>query len=129
MTFAQKHPDAEGQGLDFRVSISVELPVPVTQLPSLVQPQLVRIKQRNSYQRSNWRYDLTLVWQGPSRSEAERSQRYAGKTLFEVEIEYCPAEATLKNTSDGSLALNILGKVTSIVNLVHNQHILYNIVA
>lgn len=122
-TFCQPHPDLAGEGLDFRLSLSAEVPIPVSCLPPLVTPSLVRIKQRNSYVRSPWSYDLTLAWQGSTRAAAEQAQRVAGTTRYEVEIEYCPPTPSdpPKYTDAADLALALYYKVQSIVRLVSNQ--------
>lgn len=72
-----------------RVSLSTETPVCSKTLPETVTPHMVRIKKRRSFYRSPWRFDLTRVWRGSSRSEAERAQS-RGEDSFEVEIEFVP---------------------------------------
>lgn len=92
VTLHSPTPSAGGEGLDFRVSLSAEVKLPLTSTlqATLVRPQHVRIKQRNSYQKGAWRYDLTLVWEGRTRAEAEQAQQVGGRTRYEVEIEYAP---------------------------------------
>jgi hypothetical protein len=105
VTLHSPTPSAGGEGLDFRVSLSAEVKLPLSSpfQASLVRPQHVRIKQRNSYQKGAWRYDLTLVWEGRTRAEAEHAQQVGGRTRYEVEIEYAtlPAQNQLE---EGTIA-------------------------
>jgi hypothetical protein len=68
---------------DVRVSLAVE--TPVTELPPLVTPYMLRFKQRRSFHVRGWRYDLTKTWQANSRKEMEAKQ--GQEPVCEVEIE------------------------------------------
>ncbi len=72
-----------------RVALKTETAVCARTLPETVNPHLVRIKKRRSFVRGAWRFDLTRVWRGATRSAAEQAQS-SGATVFEVEVEFVP---------------------------------------
>lgn len=89
-----------------RIQLAHEIPIDVNDLPELVQPTFMRIKQRKSFHFSSpsnnefagdWRYDLTMVASGKCKAEAERNLQL-GNVRYEVELEYLP-----KNEKDKTL--------------------------
>ena len=81
-------------GVDaLRCSYSRECPVNKEELPMIVQPVHMRIKQRKrfilastSHAGITWNFDLTRCWEGANREEAEQRQ-HALTPKCEVEIE------------------------------------------
>lgn len=80
---------------DLRVSLNCEETVPKSELPSVINPSSVRIKSRKSFYHKSgtfpsseplWRFDVTRVWHGNTRTEAEQNQRN-GTTVYEIELE------------------------------------------
>jgi len=72
-----------------RVALMTETPVCAKMLPETVTPHLVRLKKRRSFTRGPWRFDLTRVWSGATRSGAEMMQS-GGECTYEVEVEFVP---------------------------------------
>jgi hypothetical protein len=80
---------------DLRVALNYEESVHRAELPSILNPSLVRIKSRKRYLYKSenfpssspiWSLDLTRSWTGKTKSEAEHKQK-AGTTTYELEIE------------------------------------------
>lgn len=73
---------------DIRVSLNSEKTILPHELPTHVEPTLVRIRRRRSFVLDGiWRFDLTRAWSGNTRSDAEN--RLATQPPdYEVEIEY-----------------------------------------
>lgn len=72
-----------------RVSVNKEVPWCSKTLPETVTPHHVRMKKRRSFVRGPWRFFLTRVWQGGSRSMAEEAQS-RGVCGYEVEVNFLP---------------------------------------
>ena len=80
----------------WRISLSTEQKLEPADIPNIVKPTFVRITQRKSYNYKNkdstmrWRYDISLVWSGHSKTDAEKKQ-FSEDPLyeFEIELEYC----------------------------------------
>lgn len=77
-----------------RVSLSLETAIPESILPDIVRPTFVRIKKRKSFLLTPseyhhgpvWTYDLTQVWEGRNKAEAEHRQINLPPRLeFEIE--------------------------------------------
>ena len=95
----------------WRVSISHEKPVKTEELPTIVLPTWVRIKQRKSFRYTNadetarWRYDATLAWSAPTKTEAERAQKEQPPTYeFEIELEYAHPDVSDEYVAESLLA-------------------------
>ena len=114
---------------DMRVSRKQEQPVDIEkELPVLFKPDHVRIKQRRTFtyrpsewDKGVWRYDLTMVWSGATKTEAERWQQRDHPPLYEVEIEYVGGAEYLQahgaSRAAHSMLLkcgDLLGDVTSL---------------
>lgn len=102
------------QPFDARVSVRREVAVDGATLPPIVEPHLVRLKKRSSFWLDKWRFDLTQVWSGATRSEAE-SKQAQGKCTYEVEVECVCTHAALSTLSDDYVALSMLLKVCSVL--------------
>ena len=79
----------------FRVSLSREEPVDDARLPAAINTTCVRIQQRRAFRyvpagerRCLCQYDMSEVFQGASKSEAERAQLHR-ESKHELELEFC----------------------------------------
>jgi hypothetical protein len=79
--------------IDIRIALAVEEDLDPSIIPEIVEPNLVRIKQRRSYYYTPsgmtdpaWVFDLTLTWQGSTKEEAELNQKEIDPVM-EVECE------------------------------------------
>lgn len=99
---------------DARVSLKLEAPLQPDELPDVVQPNLVRIKRRTSFYLQNWRFDLTQVWRGASRTEAEENQ-VNGQCSYEVEAEFTGDRGYISGVTDQYLATSLLLKLCSVL--------------
>jgi hypothetical protein len=111
-------------GFDLRVALAREVPVPLSQLPDLVNPNHVRIQQRNSYVLGNFRFDLTITWSGKTKAEAEHHQRITGHTLFEIEVEILDGHVFLEMT-DRRAAATLLYKARDLLALLDNTPLVH----
>ena len=99
---------------DARVSYKREEAVDASVLPDMVEPYLVRLKKRHSFWLDKWRFDLTQVWSGVTRSIAEANQARNFCT-FEVEVEcVCPPSQLLTMSAE-YIALSMLLKLWSLL--------------
>lgn len=116
--------------LNPRVSFSVEQSVPHELLPIAVVPTRVRIKQRKRFfitslgvERPAFSVDMTIVYSGKSKSEAEQSQAAAKDAVYEVEVECLEPLAYLQscNHQEQMLALSLLLKLHDFVSFLNPQ--------
>lgn len=108
-------------GLDLKLALNREVPVDAASEPLVVNPDLVRIQQRNTYGLEHWRYDLSITSQGDTKAEAEAAQRSAGSVVLELECE-CTDLAyllTTRRSLDFALA-SCMGKVLFIHRIIDN---------
>ena len=82
---------------DMRVSLNRECPH--KDLPPIVTPQFVRIKKRRSFSLKHWRFDLSRVWEGKTRLEAEMRQS-KHEPIYEFEVEWVNPHEYLKMDSN-----------------------------
>ena len=103
-----------------RITASLETLLPADVLPVAVTPDVVRIKQRKRFllpsvgiEGDTFAFDLTVVYSGASKSEAERNQRLNENASFEVEVECLSPSEYLSTCGDEAscLALSILVKL------------------
>ena len=122
--------DGKNDGLDVRVAANVETVVAPEGLPIAVMPSCVRIKQRKRFFLSSlgidnetFVYELSVVYQGRSKHEAEQKQSNRTDPSFEVEIECLQPRAYLRssNGEDLMLALSMLLKCFDFAMLLHPQ--------
>lgn len=103
------------ENMCLRLSLSSERLI-TEQLPQIVNPYHVRIKQRTTHAFDQcWRYDCTQVWRGADRTQAERVQR-CNPPICEIEIELTGdhAKAYLQGHSDHHIALSFLMKMQQV---------------
>lgn len=107
-----------------RVSRAKEKRVDIQEsFPTVFKPSHVRIKQRKSYtykpQNCNsngaWRYDLTMVWHGATKTEAEQWQRSEKPPVYEIEIEYVGGVEYARRVGARHLAASMLLKAIDLV--------------
>lgn len=87
--------------IDIRIGLAVEQDIDISIIPEIVEPYLVRIKQRRSvyYTPSGmsdpvWVYDLTMNWHGETKEEAEMNQKHC-EPIYEIECE-CVSPGTYR---------------------------------
>jgi hypothetical protein len=110
--------------VDMRVVSSIEATVPIELVPLAVQPHLVRIKQRKRFflssvgmRQESFVFDLTRVFSGKTKSEAEARQRSGQVSSHEIECEcldplaYLQACDGITTNADMCLALSLILKV------------------
>lgn len=107
------------EGFDVRISASLERKLPHHILPIAVSPDMVRIKQRKRFFLSSvgvdgdtFSFDVSLVYTGKTKSEAEQKQSKQMSPSFEVEVECLQPNEYLKTTGgeDIMLALSLILK-------------------
>lgn len=111
--------DAVVGGFDVRVSASLERELPHHILPIAVSPDMVRIKQRKRFflsslgiQGASFSFDVSLVYAGKTKSEAEQKQSMQASPSYEIEIECLKPSEYLKTSGgeDIMLALSLILK-------------------
>lgn len=105
---------------DARISLKQETVVHEEELPDVVSTVLVRIKKRTSFCLDKWRIDLTQVWSGATRNEAEQHQANgnnaaAGQCAYEIEIEFCGSREYVASVTDQYIATSLLLKLCSVL--------------
>lgn len=107
-----------------RVDLSEEPPVPAHELPDTVLPTRVAIAHRSSATYGGtegaplWRYDLSVVWHGRTRTEAEARQRDSSVVPeYMLELEYIGGPAGLAERGAEYLACSGLLKILDTVGL------------
>lgn len=99
--------------LDARVAISVEWPISTESLPIVVlRPDLVRIKQRRRFFLSSseipgdcFCFEVTIVYRGKTKTEAEAKQCAGEGASFEVECECLAPNAYIRKCGGDPLCL------------------------
>jgi hypothetical protein len=111
--------DPSVDGFDVRVAASLERLIPAELLPIAVSPDMVRIKQRKRFFLSSlgvdnetFSFDLSIIYSGKTKSEAEQKQSHPKAPSFEVEIECLQPREYLKSSGgeDIMLALSLILK-------------------
>lgn len=106
-------------GLDVRVAASMERMIPHHLLPIAVSPDMVRIKQRKRFflpslgiEGEAFSFDLSIVYCGKTKSDAEQKQSNQLSPSFEVEVECLQPTEYLKTSGgeDIMLALSLILK-------------------
>lgn len=100
--------------VDARISLSVEYPVTSEVLPVAVTSQFVRIKQRKRFFLGSlgvpgdcFSFDLSVVYKGRTRTEAEIRQQKSDAASFEVECECLAPKKYLEATNDDCTCLGL----------------------
>ena len=70
---------------DIKVGLASEKILKEKDVPHLVDPHLLRFKQRRWFEIRGWRYDLTKTWQAATREEMEKQQLHDPVCEFEIE--------------------------------------------
>ena len=96
-----------------RACVSTEQDVALSDLPKVVNPKCVRIKQRRTFIKHPWRFDCTMSWLGTTRTEAERAQR-TQPPVFELELELLSDADYLAKKSNLYIAASALIKITDL---------------
>lgn len=113
-----------------RISFAIEQTIPCELLPIAVVPTKVRIKQRKRFfiaslgmERPAFSVDLTIVYSGSSKSEAEQRQASSKDASYEVEVECLDALAYLQscNQQEHMLAVSLLLKLHDFVAFFNPQ--------
>lgn len=116
--------------LQARVSVSVEQRLPLEILPVAVTPELVRIKQRKRFllnslgvEKPAFAIDMTIVYSGRTKSEAEQRQALAAEPSFEVEVECLQPQAYLQSCDQDEtvLALSLILKLHDFIAAANPQ--------
>ena len=126
-------PDEEGHtapALGLRFCVSIETPVPLEILPAAVKPSLVRIKQRKKFilssigvERPAFSFDMSIIYSGESKFEAESKQASQTGGKYEVEIECLEPLLYLQScdSQETILALSLLLKASDLLALLTPQ--------
>lgn len=115
-----------GGAQDLRISKRKEVPVHIdSEMPTVFSPTHVRIKQRRSYtyrprngewQGDVWRYDISIIWSGRTKTEAERWQRSDRPPIYEVEIEYIGGAAYLHHAGTDNVSRSMCLKCADLID-------------
>lgn len=95
---------------DIKVGLSSEKILQEKDIPALVEPHLLRFKQRRWFEIRGWRYDLTKTWQAKTRAEMERQQMHDPVCEFEIECSNIEALLCKPYHSDEYIATSLLLK-------------------
>jgi hypothetical protein len=107
---------------DVRVSFSHEIDLKPSEIPAVVNPTFVRIKQRRSFRYKTWRYDLTRTWDANSLAEASQKQARGDPPVYEVELELVDPESYIASDPDISpvyIATSMLLKLLDLVRVIN----------
>lgn len=113
-----------------RLSVSIEQQLPSHVLPVAVTPDLVRIKQRKRFLLNSlgveppaFAFDLTIVYSGATKSEAEKRQAAGLSASYEVEIEAIEPHAYLCSCDqdEAALALSLTLKLHDFIAMLNPQ--------
>jgi hypothetical protein len=120
-----QRPDVQ---TDVKVQASLEVNLPERFHPVAVVPDHVRIKQRRSFcyaSEQTFLYQLTRVFAGCSRSEAEARLQNGKPTSYEVEIECLGVQKHLAASSAKQvyLLLSLLTKLLDMAEIVNFQKV------
>lgn len=100
-----------------RGSVQVDTPVPAANIPETVTPSVVRIKKRKTFSKNPWKFVVSRVWKGASRSLAEDAQS-TGDTVYDIEIEFLPDASYWNSPRHTSIyvAASMLMKLVDLVS-------------
>lgn len=122
--------DRVSDGFDVRVSASLEQKLPHHILPIAVSPEMVRIKQRKRFflhslgvEGDTFSFDVSLVYTGKTKSEAEQKQSQQVAPSFEIEVECLKPNEYLRTTGgeDIMLALSLILKCYDFSAAMHTS--------
>ena len=106
-----------------RFAITREARVPYDALPRIVRPRHVRIKRRRSFWYTSstcestpmFRYDLTTIWSGHTKAEAEAWQRSDRPPIYEIEVEYTGGVECLSIVGSARVVRSMLMKCADLL--------------
>ena len=122
--------DSNIRGFDVRIVASLELKVQPELLPIAVSTDLVRIKQRRRFllaslgvEGETFSFDLSVVYCGRTKSEAELKQSLQQNPSFEVEVECLRPQDYLRSSGgeDIMLALSLILKCYDFATLLNHS--------
>jgi hypothetical protein len=104
------------RGYDIRVALSHEEQVLPNRVPNVAQPDRVAIRQRRRFAMGAWAVDLTMVWSGRTKEEAEQRQRRSPPE-YHVEVECIDPVGYLEtHLEDVDVAASILMRIVDLVD-------------
>lgn len=113
------------ESLDLRVmnhglargSVDTETAVDPADIPETVTPSTVRIRKRKTFCRDPWKFHVSRVWTGGSRSVVEEAQS-KGETVYDICIEFSPDASYWNSPRHTStyVATSMLMKMVDIVS-------------
>ena len=107
---------------DVRVGFAHEIDLDPDEIPSVVDPIFVRIKQRKSFMYKSWRYDLTRAWEGKTLAEASQKQSQGIPPVYEVELELLDPDLYINNNPDITavyIATSLLLKLYDMIKVIN----------
>ncbi|AVK75872.1 hypothetical protein pneo_cds_265 [Pandoravirus neocaledonia] len=104
------------RGYDVRVALSREEQVLPNRVPNVAHPEHVAIRQRRRFASGAWAVDLTMVWSGRTKEEAEQRQR-RGPAQYHIEVECIDPVAYLdSHAHDVQVAASVLMRIVDLVD-------------
>ncbi|AVK74722.1 hypothetical protein pqer_cds_300 [Pandoravirus quercus] len=104
------------RGYDLRVALSHEEQVLPNRVPNVAQPERVAIRQRRRFAAGAWAVDLTMVWSGRTKEEAEQRQRRSAPE-YHVEVECIDPVGYLDGHADDiDIAASVLMRIVDLVD-------------
>lgn len=104
------------RGYDVRVALSREEQVLPNRVPNVAHPEHVAIRQRRRFAAGAWAVDLTMVWSGRTKEEAEQKQR-RGPAQYHIEVECIDPVAYLdSHAHDVHIAASVLMRIVDLVD-------------
>lgn len=104
------------RGYDVRVALSHEEQVLPNRVPNVAQPERVAIRQRRRFAAGAWAVDLTMVWSGRTKEEAEQRQRRSAPE-YHVEVECIDPVGYLDgHVDDIDVAASVLMRIVDLVD-------------
>nr|UMO79564.1 hypothetical protein [Pandoravirus aubagnensis] len=104
------------RGYDVRVALSREEQVLPNRVPNVAHPEHVAIRQRRRFAAGAWAVDLTMVWSGHTKEEAEQRQR-RGPAQYHIEVECIdPVTYLDSHTHDAQVAASVLMRIVDLVD-------------
>lgn len=100
-----------------RASVQVDTVVDSADIPETVTPSMARVRKRKTFSKSPWRFVVSKMWKGATRSLAEKAQ-CAGDTLYNIEIEFMPDASywDMPRHTSTYVATSMLMKMVDIVS-------------
>lgn len=110
------------QPVHIRAIVAQEQHIQPKMVPDIVQPEYVRIKQRRSFRRGCWSFDLTRTWQGKDRQEAEVHQDNQ-EPCYEFEVECCNPRVYFQEKfhTDEYIATSLIMKMKDFLPFAYNS--------